>query len=178
MLWSVYGDCIVVRRLDFSGLETLELGPKWVMPLPAAESRPFAFAERAKKIAAPQFASDATLVVKRVVTKNRGGKNPKDENEAVPSVEKPGYELAIPPATGRDGARAIRYNVVASASGESIMKRVMAEGFSRAPSAERAKAPTCIRFAADELPKGDVSFSVTPVNSFGREGRPLMARTT
>ena len=178
MLWSVYGDCIVVRRLDFSGLETLELGPKWVMPLPAAESRPFAFAERAKKIAAPQFASDATLAVKRVLTKNRGGKNPKDEKESVPSVEKPGYELAIPPATGRDGARAMRYNVVASASGASVMKRIMAEGFNYAPSAERAKSATRIRFAGDELPNGEVSFSVTPVNSFGREGRPLTARTT
>ena len=32
---------------------------------------------------------------------------------------KPGFELTIPPAEGRDGARAICYEVMASATGKS-----------------------------------------------------------
>jgi len=176
MLWSVYGDCIVVRRLDFSEANTLELGPKWVMPLPAAESKPFAFAERAKKIAAPQFAPGATLAARRVTVKNRGGKNPKSAEESVLSVEKPGFELTIPPAEGRDGARTIHFDVTASAAGKSVKKRVLAEGFNYAPSHKRAAASTMIRFSADELPAGDVTFSVIPVNSFGRGGTPLAVK--
>lgn len=173
MLWSVYDDSIAVCRLDFSDAAPLELGPQWVMPLPAAESKPFAFAERAKKIAAPQFAPDATLAARRVTVKNRGGKNPKSAEESVLSVEKPGFELTIPPAEGRDGARTIHFDVTASAAGKSLKKRVLAEGFNYAPSHKRASASTMIRFSADELPAGDVTFSVTPVNSFGRSGNPL-----
>lgn len=178
MLWSVYDDSIAARRLDFSDAVPLELGPQWVIPLPAAESKPFAFAERAKKVAAPQFAPGAALVVKRVTVKNRGGKNSKNAEESIPSVEKPGFELTIPPAEGRDGARAIRYEVMASAVGKSVRKRVLAAGFNYAPTHKRACAATCIRFAADELPVGDVTFSAAPVNSFGCSGTPLTARVS
>ena len=175
MLWNVYDDAIAVRRLDFSEQETLELGPQWVMPLPSAEPKPFEFALRAKKVAAPKFAPGARLLVKRVMTKSRGGKNPKNAEESIPSVEKPGFELAIPPAEGRDGARTIRYDVTASAAGKSVKKRVLAAGFNHAPAHKKASDLTCIRFAEDELPVGDVTFSVVPINSFGRAGKPLVA---
>ena len=173
MLWSVYDNTIIVRRLDFSEQETCELGPQWVMPLPAAESKPFEFALRAKKIAAPQFKPGAKLVVKCVKTRCRGGKNPKCEKEVVFAAEKPGWEVRIPPAEGLDGARAIYFAVTASVAGKSVSKRVMAAGFNHAPTHKKALALTCIRFAADELPVGEVTFRVVPINSFGRAGNPI-----
>ena len=61
MLWSVYDDHIVVKRREF--LSNLDIGEEWVMPLPSAEPRPFAFAEHAKKMNAPQFPADAALEI-------------------------------------------------------------------------------------------------------------------
>lgn len=169
MLWSVYDDCIVVRRREF--LSNLDIGDDWVMPLPAAESKPFAFTERAKKLRAPQFAAGVALKVGRVNAKNRGGKA-KDGKGKIPSVEKASVRLEAPSALPDRNARIYYYEFTAeSKTGEKLAKRVLAEGFNHAPEHPRAKLPTVCLFALDELPKGEVRFTAVPRNCFGLAGR-------
>ena len=141
------------------------------MPLPAAESKPFAFTERAKKLRAPQFAAGAGLKVEQVTAKNRGGKS-KDKKVTVPSVEKAAVRITAPAALPDRNARLFNYEITAeSKSGEKLAKRVLAEGFNQAPEHPRAKLPTICLFAKDELPKGEIRFTAVPRNSFGLAGR-------
>ena len=171
MLWSVYDDCIVVRRREF--LSDLDIGENWVMPLPSAESRPFAFAARARAFAAPSFPADATLEVKRGKVKSRGGKS-RDGKESVPAVEKEGFRLTAPAAVPDNRARGFSLEFAAEGrDGARRVKLVLAEGFNHAIAHPKATAPTGCAFAKDELPAGEVRFSVTPISCFGKRGAPL-----
>ena len=171
MLWSVYDDCMTVRRREF--LNDLDLGDDWVLPLPAAEPRPFAFVERARRFAAPEFAADAKLGVVRVKAKNRGGKSP-DGKESIPSVEKDAFRITIPAPAVNRAARSYEFEVRAERKGaEAKVKYVMAVGFNHAPAHAKAKSATDCVFAADELAPGEVRFTVTPLNCYGRRGTSL-----
>ena len=173
MLWSVYDDCIVVKRREF--LTNLDLGDDWVMPLPAAESRPFAFAEHAKKVGAPSFISAAKLEVRRTKVKNRGGKSP-DGSQTVAAVEKDAFTMTAPAAVPNRYARLYELEFTAeSKTGERKSKVLMAEGFNHSAKSEKAKARTTCFFALDELPKGEVRFRVTPKNCFHRAGESLVS---
>ena len=172
MLWSVYDDRIVVERREF--LSGMDVGEDWTLPLPAAESKPFAFAERARKIGAPSFPSGAELRVEKAVATTRGAAA-KGRNPAIPSVKKECLKVVIPAAVAKDGARAYYFEVRAQAeSGDAIRKRVLAEGFNHGCGHKRAKAETACLFAQDELPKGKVRFTVTPLNCYGKAGAPLV----
>ena len=172
MLWSVYDDCIVVRRREF--LSGLDVGEDWVLPLPAAEAKPFAFAERARKIGAPAFPEGAALRVERAKAKTRGAVA-KGANKAIAPLEKDCANVVVPAAVAKDGARAYYFEVraVPCSGGEGVMKRVLANGFNHGVRHVRASAVTVCPFAVDELPKGPVRFSATPVNCFGGRGKPL-----
>jgi hypothetical protein len=172
MLWRVYDDCLVVRRHEF--LSDLDLGADWVLPLPTAESRPFAFAARAKAIGAPEFPADAKLSVRNVRAKNRGGKS-RQTGEAIASVEKDAIAVTIPAAVAKDGARVFRFEVTVTANdgGGTVARRVLAEGFNHSARHKKATAATTCVIARNELPPGECVVRVTPVNCFGRAGRPL-----
>ena len=174
MLWRIYDDRIVLQRRDF--LSDSDLGEDWVLPLPAAESKPFAFAERAKKIGAPIFPEGAQLAVSRVKAKNRGAKG-NEKRPAIPSEEQPCLKVVIPAAVAKDGARAYRFDVEAKAGGKTVLKHLAAEGFDHGVAHPRAKGTTECLFALKDLPQGDVTVTVTPFNCFGRPGTPLSART-
>ena len=79
-------------RLRFGVLSDLDIGENWVMPLPAAESRPFAFAEHAKRLRAPEFPEGAKPSVSETVSKNRGGKS-NGGKESIPSEKKPCFRV-------------------------------------------------------------------------------------
>jgi len=176
MLWSVYDDCIVVKRREF--LSDMDLGDDWVMPLPAAESKPFAFAERAKVIAAPRFAEGAALKVAKTTAKNRGGKS-RDGKETIPSVSKDVYLVTAPAPVADKSARAYELEFTAEGKdGTKCTKLLMAEGFNHAPGHHKTGATTSCAFALDELPKGPVRFSVTPMNCFHRRGAALVSDWT
>ena len=177
MLWRVFDDRIVVERREF--ISGLDVGEDWVLPLPTAESKPFAFAERAKKIGAPVFPEGAKLAVSGVKAKTRGAKA-SGKREAIPSVEKACLKVAIPAAVAKDGARVYYFEVSAlAADGKACAtKRVLADGFNHASSHKRAVAVTDCLFALDELPKGKVRFSAKPVNCFGRAGKSLVSGET
>ena len=174
MLWRVFADRIVVERREF--MSGLDVGEDWVLPLPAAESKPFAFAERAKKIGAPAFPAGASLRVERVKARTRGARA-NDKVAAIKSVEKACVKVSVPAAVAKDGARAYYFEVraVPQAGGDGLMKRILAEGFNHAARHARASAATECVFALDDLPKGVVRFEATPVNCFGRRGKPLVA---
>ncbi len=172
MLWSVYDDCIVVKRREF--LSNLDLGDDWVLPLPAAESKPFAFAEHAKKFRAPAFAPDAKLQVSTIKAKNRGGKS-KDGKEDIPAIEKKALKVVAPPVVADKAARVFNLEFVAeSKDGTKRTKLVIPEGFNHALTHAKAAASSFCVFACDEI-AGDVRFAVTPINCFGARGKPLVS---
>ena len=173
MLWSVYDDCIVVKRRQF--VPDLDLADDWVLPLPAVEPKPFAFAARAKRFAAPLFAVDAKLEVKHVKAKMRGGKSP-DGKTVIPAAEKDALQVIVPAAVVDRNARLYELEITAEArNGVRKTKVLMAEGFNHGPEHPRTGAFSFCNFALDELPKGEVRFIVTPMNCFHRRGTPLVS---
>ena len=172
MLWSVYDDCIVVKRREF--LSNLDVGDDWVLPLPSAEPKPFAFAERAKKFRAPSFPAGAKLAVSTVKAKSRGGKS-RDGKESLPSVEKSAFKVVVPAAVADKNARLYKLEFVAeSKDGTKKTKLIMPEGFNHAVGHAKASAPSFCLFARDEF-NGEVRFTVTPFNCFGARGTPLVS---
>ena len=168
MVWSVYDDCIVVERTDY--MHDQRLGDDWVMPLPATEPRPFAFAARAKKFRPPRFPDGARLGVERVIAKNRGGKD-------IPAVEREAVRITIPAVVPDKDARAHRFKVVGAGGGANKVKYVAAECSSNAPGHPRSRASTKCVFATADFPPGEVVFTVTPENCFFAAGAPITAKT-
>ena len=173
MLWSVYEDCIVVKRREF--LSNLDLGDDWVMPLPAAESKPFAFAEHAKKFHAPEFMAGSELTVTRVKTKTRGGRS-RDGKEKIKPAKKAAFRVATPLVVPDKNARLFKLEFVAeTANGKKVTKLTLAPGFNHSLTHPNVKdAPFC-QFALDELGKGDIRFTATPINCFGQRGKSISA---
>lgn len=162
LLVSVYDDCIVYSRRDFSA--GLPIGDDWVQPLSIADPRPFAFAEHAKKFAAPLFANDSKLIVLEKKIRSRAG------------VEKPAFELMIPTIVASRDSRVHHFEVTAvDAKNTKKMKRVLAVGYNHSELAKQAVSPTVCVFARDEIPVGGVTFEVVPVNCFGKKGKSLKA---
>ena len=168
----VYDDCIIVRRREF--LSNLDLGPEWVMPLPAAESRPFAFAEHAKKFHAPEFPADAELRITHTKAKNRGGKSRKGDEE-IPAKSKEVFRITVPPTIPDEKARLFSLEFTAEGSnGVKQKKLLLAEGYNHSLKHRKTKNRQACFFAKDELGTGDVRFMVTPMNCFGARGKPLV----
>lgn len=174
MLWRVYDDCIVVRRHEF--LSGLDLGADWVLPLPTAEAKPFAFAARAKVVGTPEFPVGAALSIRRIRATSRGAKARKGEAE-IARVAREAVEIAIPAVVEAEAARAFRLEVEVApkAGGASVVRRVLASGFNQSARHPKARAVTRCVLARDTLPPGDCTVRVTPVNCFGRAGRALEA---
>ncbi len=173
MLWSVYDDCITVRRREF--LSNLDLGPDLVMPLPSAESRPFAFSEHAKKFHAPEFPADGELRITSTKAKSRGGKS-RNGKERIPSVRKDVFRITVPPTIPDEKARLFSLEFVAkAANGVKKIKLLLAEGYNHALGHRKTKVRQACFFAKDELGSGNVRFIVTPMNCFGARGKPLVA---
>ena len=168
-LVSVFDDRIVYRRRDF--LADCDLGPDWVMPLPAAESKPFAFAARAAKAEPPAFAAEAKVKasVGTALTRKAAGakyKTPDDKAKAA----LPAVNVEFPPATA--GNRPWRYDVRAEKEDGTLvlLKRVLSPDYHLPKVVRSVK----LAFFASELPKGaKVRFVVTPYECYGRAGAPI-----
>ena len=171
MLWSVYDDCIVVKRREF--LSDLDLGDDWVMPLPAAESKPFAFAERAKKFRAPSFPAGAKLEVSQIKAKNRGGKS-RDGKETIAAAKKDAFKIVAPVVVPDKSARLYELEFAAETKdGAKKTKLVIPEGYNHSLRHKKASVASFCVFAKDELGPGKVRFSATPINCFGARGASL-----
>ena len=168
-LVSVFDDRIVYRRRDF--LADCDLGPDWVMPLPAAESKPFAFATRAAQAEAPAFDAGAKVTAKagKALTRKAAGvkyKKPEDKAKA----ELPAVNVEFPPATAKN--RPWRYDVRAEKEDGSLvlLKRVLSPDYHLPKVETRIK----LAFFAKELPAdAKVRFVVTPYECYGRAGDPI-----
>jgi len=161
LLVSVYADRMTVARRDF--LRDARLGPDWVMPLPAAESKPFAFAERARRHPSVEFPEKAVLRVEK------GEVTPMKGTKTVPA-----HVVVIPAAVQTDGVRVYRYELkVVRADGSEVLRRHVLTPDSSLP-ADCLVKEVSLPVADSCLPKGEkLTFSVEPVNCFGRRGKAI-----
>lgn len=166
-LVRVYSDRVVFTRRDF--VSDLALQDDLVMPLPAAESKPFAFAARLEKAKAPRFAADAKVSVAEVTAPTRAiGK--------VKSVNKPCVEISFPPALSEKSTPPVIYKVSAiGADGVTKVFSIIAETVRLSPTAARATEKVKISLAKDRLPAGKVSFEVRAISAWGKESGAIDA---
>ena len=158
LFMTVYADRIVLSRRDVR--HDSPMGADWIVPLPSPDGSCSAQARGARALA-PAFPEGAAATVSERTGKNRAKKQ----------VEQ--VAVTFPPANARDGRpRALDYEVVASAEGFKLVRRVFPTRAYWAESEDRE--PSCCVFGRSELPADrTVAFTVRPANSFGAPGAPL-----
>ena len=168
-LVRVYADRVVFSRREF--VTGASLDDDLVMPLPAAEKKPFAFPPRAAKAVAPEFPEGAKLTVKRT----KGPLRSKKQKKAKVDL----WELTIPAATAVRSARAGVYEVTATGpDGKAQVFAMAVEGY-RFPLADpRATAPSVFRIACSRLPPEGMTFSVRAISCWGKKSAPLVAKVS
>lgn len=162
MLIKVFDDCMTILRRDF--VHDMMIGEEWVMPLSTAEGKPFAFAEHAKRIKAPEFPKDAKVTINKTRGKNRGKKD-------APSVEKDILAIDFPnaDATGIDNLSHYEISVEAKDPVQNQLRRMISANV--ANPGKKAKEFT-LKIALDTLPENTkYRFVIYPVSSLGQKGR-------
>ena len=171
MVMSVWGDRMVFERYDFWNNE--KLGDDWVVPVLRSKdgAREYSFASRMAKAAAPEFPEGA-----KITLEVRDGTSPKTKQ---PEKERQ-LVVKFPPAVGVDDlSRVFDYEVAVDCIETDVTlrmatKRVYQPGAHM--NVKRAgEAPTCV-FGVCELPDATFYLSVTPMNSFGMRGKPLVLK--
>ena len=158
MLVKVYEDRVVIVRRDF--LHDESLGDDWIIPLPAADAKPFAYDVRKAKGSAPEFAAAAKLAVTR---------------------EEKGWLVTIPCADAA-ATRAFRYEV-ATGLKDKDGKALTFRAYDAKYNMPRfmSGAPTKYLVKDEALPKGAdgkalaPKIVVTPLDCFGNRGKALSA---
>jgi hypothetical protein len=169
LIVSVYDDALSIARREF--LTDGSLGDDWVMPLPAAESKPFAFAARAKSALAPEFAPGAGLIVAKKKGRTRAAA---EGASAVVDT----LTLRFPAARSTARVRVYDYEVVFTGrDGTRSLRRVVAPGFHLPLAHKSVSAPVTCSFAVRSLPKGPLRVEVRPRSSFRKVGRAIVAET-
>ena len=162
----VYADRIVFARREF--VTDAPLCDDLVMPLPAAESRPFEFKGRAAKAVAPEFAADAKLKVRKTKGRLRGSKSKKDLSDV--------WELVIPPPTAVKSVRTSAYEITATAKdGFSKVFGMMDTNYRFPLTDPRVSKPAIFRVACKRLPVEGLAFAVRAVSCWGRKSAALTA---
>ena len=165
-LVRVYADRVVISRREF--VTGAALGDDLVMPLPAAENKPFAFGPRAAKAVAPEFPAGAKLAVCRKKGRLRGGKK---------AAKVDVWELAIPQANAVRSARPGVYEIKAcGADGKEQTFGISNTGLRFPASDPRAARPALFRVACSRLPAEGLSFAVRAISCWGRKSAPLTVR--
>ena len=158
-LVSFWDDRLAIERRDFFYGESL--GPDWVVPLPASENAPFAYARHAATRTAPEFDAGAKPTV--TVAKP---KNEKDFTHV---------DVTFPAAKAKDEAcRVCEYEVTAVLVEDDVdlvqaQRRMMSPDHCL-PVSKLVKDVT-FTFAAEDLPmKGHYRFEVRALECFGKKG--------
>lgn len=163
-LVRVYDDRIVFSRRDFAN--DAQLADDWVMPLPAAEPKPFAFASRAEKAPVPKFAPEAALRFATAEAKSRRPKKGEGKKACV--------DLYLPQANAEPKAIGVRYVVrTTGADGKPLELALLSDAYRFAPTDKRVREPAKLRIARDRLASGDVPFEVVAYSVWGRPSAPL-----
>ena len=158
MLLEVGDDAIVIHRREFTFDQ--DLGDDWVIPLPVAKEKPFAYKTHAAKRVAPEFAKGAEVKVRRI----KEGKNDL-------------VVVSFPAAQTVDKCRVYEYEVTATLYEDDVdlvacQKRVMSPDYFL-PAAKLCKSAQA-RFLVSELPpSAHLRFSVRPVECFGHKGAAI-----
>ena len=164
-LVRVYPDRIVFSRREF--ITGAPLGDDLVMPLPAAEKKPFAFTERLKGAVAPEFPQGAELKVVRTKGRLRG-------DDKTGPREADVWELSFPAAVAAKVARPGAYEITATgAKGKGKTFGMSATGARFPQSDPRASKPCVFRVACSRMPKKLRKFSVCAISCWGRRSAPL-----
>lgn len=161
MLVSVFDDRLAITRRDF--MRDAALGDNWVLPLPVAENRPFAFKTRAPIYGVPAFPAAAEAAVAETTV----GKN-----------KKPALKVSFPAATAGK-VRAHDYVVeFTAADGAAKRFNMLAPGFHRARTDGEATAAVAFVVARAKLPAAFAvaRVTVTPRSCYGVAGTPLTAQ--
>jgi len=167
-LVEVFDDHIVVHR--HSVMFGRPIAPPWVVPIPARKGGPLDFgrrmAQRKASGAVPQFEAGAKISAKFC---------PKGHPlESAAHRGEPCVYVAFPRAQTVKGGRVYDYVVEARADGaKPVACKLVAAGFVY-PEEFADIQGECL-FSAKELPVDKpIRFTVTPRDSFGLAGRPLM----
>lgn len=153
MQLDVYSDHIDFDRRDFR--TGLPLGQTLTMPLPAVESKPFAYAEHAKRLAAPEFLDGYALVL--------------EPNGADM------MKLLIPAVKPDSSARCSYYEAVCKSGDKSVRKRILPLNWAMSTKDKLYDAPTVVSIPLKDLPAEPIAVTVTPVGYFGKRGKSLSA---
>ena len=151
-----------VERRDFE--EDDEAAPPWLVPMPVSAGRPFAFAEHAKRFAAPVFPSGT--VVKTYTTNA-------DRRNGTWAIF---LTLEFPAAMAPGDTRVFDYEarVVMDDGTVGATKRFLSPGFYKA----RRHEPKTLRFRFDamDLPeRGRYRIYVVARNCFGASSAPIVS---
>ena len=164
MFLEVFDDAMVISRYDFRFDQSL--GSKWVVPLPlSGGDHPFDYARRTAEERAPELPDGAKISVRRLVKKERDGK------------ERDVYEVSVPPARSKGlSPRANDYEFQVSTLRRGIerivaTKRVYSRGY-MFPEKMDTDPVVCDFDAAalDPIAYIPIRFTVRPVGAFGTKG--------
>lgn len=163
LLVKVFADCMTITRREF--IADCSLGDDWVIPLSTAESKPYAFAEHAKKTLVPEFPAAAKVEVKKEKARTR-------KNE-----EKDAYVVSFPKADAEEKARLLDYEILVEVEGDkskNLVRYMLAVGHNKGTKTVKNTPEFKFRLACDLLPAGKkVRFVVSPRESFGKKGKPI-----
>ena len=164
-LVRVYADNVrITRREAISGIA---YGPDLVMPLPAAERRPFDFKMRSAKAMAPEFPADAVLSVKRKKGNVRGTKAERNRKVQV-------WEFSAPAADAVRNALAVAYEF--KAVGDNGFEHTFAvfNPALRHPAAsEKGKCDVFCRIDCSRIKAEHFTVSLRAISCWGRRSAPL-----
>ena len=170
-LVRVYADRIVFSRREF--IKGVPLGEDLVMPLPAAENRPFEFNGRAAKAKAPEFPDDATLSVRRTKGRIRGTKGEQVSKDKSVDV----LRLSFPAATMERSTRAWAYEVtVDGPDGFSKKFEFIAPGARFPKTDPRFSAPLDYFIACQRLPEKELTFTINAISCWNKRSKPLSGK--
>ena len=162
-LVDVFPGHLRIRRR--SSVWNLPIGEDWIVPLPAKADGSPAFAARAAKRTAPEFAAGAVLKAEVCPKGHRlEGKTHRGE---------PCVYVAFPAAKAVNGCRVFDYVVTARVDGQ-VVKTLTIFAPGAALPAEKSDRPGECLFALKDFPAGKrVTFAAVPRESFGKAGKSL-----
>ena len=162
---SVYDDRVVFSRREAISGE--QLGDDLVMPLPAAERKPFDHKLREAKAMAPEFPAAASLEVTRAEGKLRGAKGAKKTMAEV-------WKIVIPQANALKNTVAASYEIeVLGDGGEREEFSVINDGFRFPPQSARARKDAIAIIACSRIKPERFTLKVRAVSCWGLKSAPL-----
>ena len=162
-LVRVFTDRMVFSRREF--VTGMSLGPDLVMPLPATQAKPFAFAPRLARAQAPAFPDGAKLRIKRGVGRTRKAK----KGELVDV-----WDVSFPPANAREGVLPTSYEIrTKDAEGKNVVFGLLAFGTRFGPADPRTRKPLNFRVRCDRV-AAEPKFEVCACSCWAKRSAPLV----